>query len=680
MALRSAFSRPVFRTSLAGGLILLLCLLAYLPAIQGKFLWDDLYLVGTNPFFRSPRFLLEVFRHYLFIDSFSLYYRPVQNISYIVDYLFWNNQEFGYHLSNILFHAASAFLLFLVLRRHLRGLPAGSALFGEAAAFSIGLLWAVHPVHNAAVAYVAGRADSIAMMFALAGWLLFLEEQPGWRRLASRILAPLCFLAALCAKEIAFIWIGLFLVYVFAFEPGRSLRGKLGLLGSLLAVLGVYLVLRHLPGSRLPPQGMEATPFSNRVLLMFAALGDYATLIFFPGNLHMERTVWDETAYGSLASWQQNLRGDYLTLAGLATIGLFVLACWSKLPGRQIRIFGVTWFVLGFLPISNLFQLNAQVAEHWIYMASAGFLLMLAGFAVALPARWQRGLAMAVPLAVAALGVRTACRAADWADPATFFRQTMASGGRNDRVSLNLACIYSGRGELRKAEEVLRETLRQYPDYPSARIALGANLIKQGRKAEGESFLKFSQKGADLLASAVPQTWTAAVNLAQSQYSQHHADVAVAILDDAVRRYPGIWEVLEFRAQILRDWKGPAAALPAVEEYAAAHWWHFGSHLQLGRLRAAAGDYAGGEAACRDAATLDIHSPEPFEYLAKAAVRANHLPEALEAQSEAIGRSPDVPHQYLALAAILNEMHQPVQALQARRKADLLRIAGAAGS
>ena len=106
------------------------------------------------------------------------------------------------------------------------------------------------------------------------------------------------------------------------------------------------------------------------------------------------------------------------------TIAAFVFACWSRLPGRKIRILGVSWFVLGFLPISNLFPLNAQVAEHWIYMASAGFLLMLAGFACAIPARYQRLLAMAVPLAVVALGVRTAYRAADWADPETFYRQT----------------------------------------------------------------------------------------------------------------------------------------------------------------------------------------------------------------------------------------------------------------
>ena len=51
------------RTLLGGALILVACILAYAPVLHGKFLWDDLYLVGANPFFRSPRFVFEVFRH-----------------------------------------------------------------------------------------------------------------------------------------------------------------------------------------------------------------------------------------------------------------------------------------------------------------------------------------------------------------------------------------------------------------------------------------------------------------------------------------------------------------------------------------------------------------------------------------------------------------------------------------
>src|SRR5439155_22087565 len=99
-------------------LILLLCaLLAYAPALNGELLWDDLYLVGENPFFKSPVFILEVFKHWLYLDSISLYYRPVQNISYILDYWLWNGSAFGYHLTNAILHGLSSFLLYLLLRR-----------------------------------------------------------------------------------------------------------------------------------------------------------------------------------------------------------------------------------------------------------------------------------------------------------------------------------------------------------------------------------------------------------------------------------------------------------------------------------------------------------------------------------------------------------------------------------
>jgi tetratricopeptide (TPR) repeat protein len=672
---------------LAGALIVLLCMLAYLPAMQGKFLWDDLYLVGANPFFRSPRFVLEVFRHYLFVDSFSAYYRPVQNISYMLDYLIWDQQEFGYHLSNVLFHAASAFFLYLVLRRCLGRVGqdgqggqdgqdgqdgARAPGFSDGAAFCVALLWAVHPIHNAAVAYVAGRADSLAMMFALGGWLLFTTEAAGWRAAASAGFAAICFLAALCAKEIAFVWIALFLVYLFAFERGRSLRVKVLITGMLLAVLAVYLVLRHLPGSRVPPQGPEVDPLAERFLLMFLALGQYTALIFFPANLHMERVLWTGQEYAGLESWVGVLRGNFVFSLGLLTICLFAFACWSRLPGRRIRIFGVVWFVLGFLPISNLFPLNAQAAEHWIYLASAGYILMLAGFACALPARHGRLLLAAMPLALAALSVRTAYRAAEWANPETFYRQTIAAGGSSDRASLNLAEIYAERGDLKAAEGVLRDTLRRFPGFASARLELGRIMIGEGRAKEAEAALKFSPAAEAQVAAAVPSTWTAALNLAHIQYSSGHAEAALAILDESLKRYPEIWDIVYFRAQILWITKGADAALPGIRQYAASHWWHYGSHRMLGQLLARAGDYAGGMAASRDAATLDIHNPEPYDDMARAAVRANRLPDALKAQSEGLARSPDEPHEYKLMAAILEKMNMQAEAAAARGKAELL--------
>src|SRR5207248_937623 len=139
-----------------------------LLAIQGGLIWDDIILTRDNPFIKSPLLALETFRHYLFLDSLSGLYRPVQNLSYMFDYFFWNTDPAGFHLSNILLHVAAGLLLYRLLR-HLFGKGAGlwnsndpgMARAGALAAFIISGIWMVHPVHSAAIDYISGRADSL---------------------------------------------------------------------------------------------------------------------------------------------------------------------------------------------------------------------------------------------------------------------------------------------------------------------------------------------------------------------------------------------------------------------------------------------------------------------------------------------------------------------------------------
>src|SRR6184192_2216333 len=77
------------RTWVRCALLALLGFAVHFPSLQGQLIWDDQYLARDNPFIKSPVLILESFRHYLFLDSFSAHYRPVQNITYLVDYFFW---------------------------------------------------------------------------------------------------------------------------------------------------------------------------------------------------------------------------------------------------------------------------------------------------------------------------------------------------------------------------------------------------------------------------------------------------------------------------------------------------------------------------------------------------------------------------------------------------------------
>src|SRR2546430_15452978 len=148
-----------------------------------------------NPFIKSPVLIVEIFLHYLFLQSFSAHYRPFQNISYIFDYLIWTTDPYGFHLSNVLWHVGSGILLYLLLARLLKGFIGDSRRsFVSIAAFFAALLWVVHPVHSAAVDYISGRADRLAFFFACGSLLLYLRRR-ATKRPAVR--GPLFFLAAL---------------------------------------------------------------------------------------------------------------------------------------------------------------------------------------------------------------------------------------------------------------------------------------------------------------------------------------------------------------------------------------------------------------------------------------------------------------------------------------------------
>lgn len=669
-------------------------LLAYGPALQGEFLYDDTYLVGQNPFFKSPIFLLEVFRHPLFLDSLFHYYRPVQNISYMLDYWLWFNNPFGYHLANVCYHALAAFLLFLLLKKLLPALVTGVDPGGETGpqrfvawmAFLVALLWVVHPIHNAAVAYVAGRADTLACLFAVSAWLVWLRASASpsvatqW---ALGSIAWLLILLGMCAKEIAVTWTALFVFHLFFFDRSKPFRQKIGVVVAIGLMLGCYLSLRHLCGSGTPTGSGETASMASRFLLMLRALGDYTWLIFYPDNLHMERAVYTPDVYESVAAWEAGIRYEYLSLIGALTLAGFAFMAWNRRPGQRLRIFSIAWFLAGFLPISNLFPLNAQVAEHWIYMPSIGFLLFLAGCVCALPKKFHALAAGVAVLAVVPLAIRTSARSYEWADNERFYRQTIAAGGGSVRIRLNLALVYSGRGELAKAEKMLRDIVRIFPDYAPARINLGINLQQQHKDGEAEKYLRYDKATADRMAREFAHTWSAQLNLAQLRYAEKQPQEALRILGEGIAKFPDNWDLRQRQAQFLLEQNGASAAIPGVEQFANAKWWHYQSHLLLGRLRALNNEQEAAVAALQQAARLDIHAGEPFSIMAHLYYDRKKPEEARVTQMKAIRRDPNQPSQYLFLADILEQLNRKPEADAAVRKAESLRdeaTRGAGGS
>lgn len=674
-------------------MLVALGIIARLPALQGEFIWDDRLLTEGNPLIKSPVFVFEVFRHYLFPGAFAGHYRPVQTVSYIFDYFLWNNNAFGFHLSSVAWHVASGVLLYFLLNRILITLlsngsfsddlaPAPRNEDASVAAFLIALLWTVHPAHSAAIDYVAGRADSLAFFFSCGGWLLYLrarETSGTFLRRWLYVLSAFAGVLALCSRESGLMWVVVFLAFVLGFEARVTTRGKLTVVGAALLVVAIYAAARHLPETHAESVSAAGWTAPMRLVLMLRALGDYGRVLVYPTNLHVERTVFDSARLWTWRNWATGGSIDYLAVAGVGVAAVLVAGSFRAGIGQRARVFGAIWFLIGFLPISNLFDLNATVAEHWLYLPSVGLLIFLFGVLYELPARCGRVLVALSACAVVALTARSAIRSSDWVDPETFFRRTFAAGGTSSRIGVNLGVIYAERGEHAKAEAVLRKVLQVSPNYLLAKNNLALALSQQGKMEEAAAMLESTRGVAIEKADPHPSTWDAALHLAQLRYQNRDTAGALAVLKDAEREFPGTWELVRYNAKVLADTEGHSAALELVTGFVSQQWWHFDAAMCLGRLLAESGDSRRAEAVLRRAVYLDVHSPESYNALAELQIRQGRMAQACDFQRRAVVRAPEQPRQRLMLAQLLgslgrnDEMHAALADAE-RLEADARRL------
>jgi protein O-mannosyl-transferase len=599
----------------------------------------------------------------------------VQTISYVFDYLIWNTETYGYHLSNVLWHVGSGVLLYFLLTRLLPSLAQRwqedatrrSAVLSTLA-FLLSLLWVVHPVHSAAIDYISGRADSLAFFFACGGWLLYLRARETPQPLLRRGFYGLAIVSALlafCSRESACMWMLVFFIYLFYFDKKIGGRAKLAVLTACLAVVALYAGLRQLPLRHSDSVPSAGSSMPVRATLMLRALGDYGRLMIYPTNLHMERTVFDPASSLSREGWRNSIKVEYLSIGGIAMLAVFLFGVCRKGGGQPVRIFGAAWFLVTYLPISNLFTLNATVAEHWLYLPSVGFLIFFGGVFFDLPTRYRQSAIALASIAVLGLSVRSFIRSSDWVDPETFFRRTFAAGGSSSRIGLNLAVIYAKQGEHAKAETLLRKVLQVSPDYPLARNNLATALSHQGKIKEAEAMFADASKSAPSDRNEYPRTWDAALNLARLQHKENDDAAALVVLERTRTDYPGTWDVISLEAEILRETQGPDAALRIVEDFARDRWWHFGASLALGRIYTEKGDIVRAEAAFRNASWLDVHDAEALNLIALMDMRQNRFDDAYKIQRRAVARRPDEPRQYLLLSEILEKMNRTSEAREA---------------
>jgi len=498
--------------------------------------------------------------------------------------------------------------------------------------------WALHPVHSAVTAYVSGRADSLAFAGLLTAWLTWENGLRHFQRGKTTsaaflwLAASVAMLLGMCAKEIAAMGLVLFLTYLWGFrrELGIQFKGKTTC--GIALIFGIYLLLRQLPEKLAGGPAPYDFSWLQRGILFLRALGDYGRLLVFPDRLFMERQVtWPN---GLLVnSSEVDPLFPYLGWIGTSFLGLLFWSLFWQQPGRELRRLGAMWFLIMILPVSNLFPLNATVAEHWLYIPSVGFGIWLAGCWI--PVRRQaRGLAFGVAVAiVGALGVRSYSRAGEWKDPVAFFEATIRNGGDSARMRANLAAEYWTRGDAAKVEDIYRSLLKARPGNAWIEGLLAQVLLAQGKKAE-----------ADELVSNAAQHSSAAQNeqIVLIDYQMKNKDYAGAARKarKAYEAAPDSWMLATTLASIYRDQNRDGVALQVIKGFVQRHWWNGEAQLEMGMLRAKTGDSEGALEAYKMAAELDVRNPEPLNLAGALLADIGRSEEALRTVHEAIKRDP----------------------------------------
>lgn len=577
---------------------------SYAPALRNGFVWDDTALILRDPLIRSWRLVPEGFNHFLFIDATpSDFYRPVQRLSYTLDYALVGFQPALYHVTSVVWHGVAAIALLFFAEELLVTFGIArpkSRLIGLIAA----VVWAIHPVQSAAVIYISGRADALAASFGFLGlfFLLRAEQARGGRKLWLFVASGVVFLLSALSKEAGLIFPAIGpLIFLLRKNYGDSWKTAVA-----TAFAGaIYFVLRFGAEHNPAPQLTVPPPPLVRPIIVARAVAEYAGLILFPLNLHMDRDVETQPSGFSEASLAHAAWRELQTLLGLVLIAAFFYWLFRVRKRSPAAFVCLLFALISYLPVSGIIALNATAAEHWIYLPSAFLFLAiaveLASIAERLRQRRSKIVFASAMLAIwlIFLGVRTFARTFDWKDQRTFLERTIACGGDSARMLINLGGLELNDGRLEDAAVHLHAALKKKPDQPLAIINLAALALKQNDFKVARELLNRATQMPIVDAEAQRM-------LAVLEYKEH-GKVDVTRMRLASRTGPPNWAIEKNYIQLLDETGTRSAAINELLGCLQTQWYRADSWLLLSELETKAGHPDQSANALAQARAYDVH-------------------------------------------------------------------------
>jgi Flp pilus assembly protein TadD len=454
-------------------------------------------------------------------------YYPLVFSTFWLEWKFWgggssDGAALGFHVLNVLLHAANALLVWRILRR----LAVPGALLAA-------LLFATHPLMVETVAWITERKNLLSAFFYLLAVLAYLkfariggaagrtptddvnpQARPSSRRWGFYALVFLCFVLAMLSKTVACslpVTIGLLLWWKrrlsWADIVALLLPVTIGLLRwwkrqlswadivALLLMVPIGIggglltrwIERQFIGAAGPEWDLSAL---QRFLIAAHALCHYTWSLLVPSDLVFIYPRWDIDP-AQAVQW-------IYPLGILAVVGGLV---WLALRGRRAGVVAAGFAFVTIFPALGFFNVYPMrysfVADHFAYLASLGLLVPLAAALAWLASRLDtrdRWLAwLAAVVLVSGLVLLTRQQTRPYRDEEALWRFTIDRNPACWMAAENLADLLQRRAaaaapddptralSIAQADTYYQVTLRLRPDYAKPYNAWGHLALLQGR-------------------------------------------------------------------------------------------------------------------------------------------------------------------------------------------------------
>lgn len=479
----SATARGITINWIHVAIIIVVGFAVYCNTLSMGYVWDDIPQIQGRGIIHSLWNIPKFFSNEVWVGTGgshgSPYYRPLFNVSLALDYFFWKDNLAGYHLTNILLHILAVLALYLVALQLFKS---------EIAAFASALLFAVHPVHSDAVAWVSARNEPFCaalMFFSLYAYLRFRES--GGRR--NLIISLALFSLSLLVKETAVTLPLILAAYELCLGTG-PIKKRLFWPGIFCLVTIPYFLARMaVLGSTLT---MHFDPFPTRLFTSFVLNGIYLKLLTLPVHLSL---FYDIPVQENFFAW--NVLGSFVILVVIAAlVGIYVRK--YKLP-----LFCILWVFITLLPVAGLVSIlkPAPMADRYLYIPSAGFAmaavwafsLLLDRLATAKGNHLLKRRSFAIgagALLLIILFVMNFQRNYAWSDDLHFSEQRAKDAPHNEVVRNELGIAYLNKQMYDKAKTTFEETLVIKPNFAEAFFNLG--LLNQQKGEIGIAWQYFN--------------------------------------------------------------------------------------------------------------------------------------------------------------------------------------------